>query len=103
MDPDVKNDRFHRQLHLILKTFVAAQAPGALRDIKLQLGNNSAIVDLYIPLQFIIGDVEGGDQLCSRFAYRGRVCNPLCRTCDVSFDDPADTTVYCQWICVADG
>jgi hypothetical protein len=70
--------------------------------IKLQLGNDSAIVDLYVPLQFIIGDVECGDQLCSRFSYHGIVCNCLCRTCDVSFDDSADTTVYCQWISVAD-
>jgi hypothetical protein len=35
-------------------------------------------VTLYVPLQFIIGDVDGSDHLCSRFTYRGNACKQLC-------------------------
>ena len=72
--PDVKNWRFHVQLEEILRTYKAAQQPNALDGTKLQLGPFSKQVNLYVPLQFIIGDVEGGDQLCSRWNHRGATC-----------------------------
>ena len=99
---DEKNARFHVQLDLILSSFKKAQQPDQLRQIKLQLGNASKTVDLYVPLQFIIGDVEGGDQLSSRFSYRGKSCQRLCRTCDVSTENASDVNVLCSRIKVAD-
>ena len=60
------------------------------------------MVNLYVPLQFIIGDVEGGDQLCSRWSYRGAACKRLCRTCDVSTMESSNTRYYCNRIKVAD-
>ena len=102
MDPDLKNERFHRQLEVILKSFRQAHVLGSLHNIKLQLANASQVVDLYVPLQFIIGDVAGGDELCSRYSYRGPKCMRLCRTCDVTFNDAANTDIQCQRICVAD-
>jgi len=77
---NMKNECFHTQLQAILKSFKQAQVPGALHNIKLQLGSCSKTVNLYMPLQFIIGDVEGEDQLCSRFSYRLASCERLCRT-----------------------
>lgn len=100
--PDVKNHRFHVQLHEILKSFETAQAPGALEGIKLQLGGTSQIVNLYVPLQYIIGDVEGGDQLCSRYSYRGAACQRLCRTCNVSTENAGRTDLFCKRVRVAD-
>jgi hypothetical protein len=82
--PDTKNKRLHRQLAEILKSFYQAQEPNALFDIPICLGNVSKRVNLYVPLQFIIGDVEGGDHLCSRQTYRSKTCLRLRRTCDVS-------------------
>jgi hypothetical protein len=99
---DVKNERLHVQLHTILKSFKKAQKPNELLNMKLQLGSASKEVNLYVPLQFIIGDVEGGDQLCSRFSYRGMACNRLCRTCDVSTADAGNTEIACQRVKVAD-
>ena len=55
-----------------------------------------------MPLQFIIGDVEGGDQLSSRFSYRGKSCQRLCRTCDVSTENASDVNVLCSRIKVVD-
>ena len=100
--PDVKNERFHVQLDTILASFKAAQRPRAMHGVKLQLGHASKEVNLYVPLQFIIGDVEGGDQLCSRFSYRGLACKRLCRTCDISTEDAGRTDIDCNRICVAD-
>jgi hypothetical protein len=100
--PNVKNERFHTQLHEILQSFRQAQEPNALSDISLQLGTAIQRVNLYVPLQFIIGDVEGGDQLCSRWSYRGTACKRLCRTCDVSTANAARTDLTCTRIRVAD-
>ena len=99
---DIKNARFHTQLNVILESFKRAQSPGALHNLKLQLGSTSKVVNLYVPLQYIIGDVEGGDQLCSRYTYRGSACERLCRTCDVSTDNAGRTDLVCNRICVAD-
>jgi hypothetical protein len=63
--PAGKSLRLHKILDCILESFKAAQQPGALLNSKIQLGRVSKIVNLYVPLQFIIGDVEGGDQLTS--------------------------------------
>ena len=100
--PDVKNARFHTQLHAILRSYCKAQEPDALQNIPIQLGSYCKRVTLYVPLQFIIGDVEGGDQLCSRQSYRGKACKRLCRTCDVSTANAARTDLKCTRIRVAD-
>jgi hypothetical protein len=100
--PDTKNERLHWQLKEILKSFYQAQEPNALFDIPICLGNVSKRVNLYVPLQFIIGDVEGGDHLCSRQTYRGKTCLPLCRTCNVSTANAARTDLTCSRVHVAD-
>lgn len=79
-----KSLRLHLILDCILESFKAAQQPGALSNTKIRLGRVEKVVNLYVPLQFIIGDVEGGDQLTSRYHYRLKNCNRMCRTCDVS-------------------
>ena len=79
-----------------------AQQPNALPRTKLQLGGFSKEVNLYVPLQFIIGDVEGGNQLCSRWYSRQSNCPRLCRTCDVSTENAANTDINCNCILLAD-
>jgi hypothetical protein len=99
---DIKSERFHRQLEAILKSFFAAQAPGASHDVPVQLGNVLRRVNLYVPLQFIIGDVEGGDQLCSRQTYRRENCLRMCRTCNVSTANASRPDLECTRVRVAD-
>ena len=57
-----------------------------MNDITLQLWGIRQKVDLYLPLSFIIGDVEGGDALSGHNGSKGRTMNGarLCRTCDIS-------------------
>jgi hypothetical protein len=99
--PAGKSLRLHKILDCILESFKAAQQPGALSNSKIQLGRVSKIVNLYIPLQFIIGDVEGGDQLTSRYHYRLKDCNRICRTCDVSTANCNRSNHFCKRIKVA--
>jgi hypothetical protein len=96
-----KSQRLHRILDCILESFKAAQLPGALANTKIRLGREEKVVNLYVPLQFIIGDVEGGDQLCSRWSYRLKTCRRMCRTCDVSTLNCNKTTTICKRIEVA--
>ena len=60
------------------------------------------LVNPYVPLQFITGDVEGGDQRCSRYSYYGSNCQRMCRPCDVSTEDAARVDNICNCIKVAD-
>ena len=98
----MKSHRFHLILDCILETYKKAQKPGALRHSAITLGKYRRVVNLYVPLQFIIGDVEGGDQLCGRKGGRGMTCLRLCRTCDVSTACAANVNIVCNRICVAD-
>jgi hypothetical protein len=99
---DLKSHRKHLILDKILESFKAAQRPGALRNFNITLGRITRAVDLYLPLQFIIGDVEEGDQLCSRYSYRLHACPRICRTCDVPTIHCTRTDIQCTRICVAD-
>ena len=101
-DADTKNERFHTILECVLKSFKQAQLPGALHNIKMQLGDIARRCNLYMPLQFIIGDVEGGDMLCSRYTYRQLACKRLCRTCDVPTVEAGRTDIECNRIKVKD-
>ena len=100
--PDTKNERLHRQLAVILQSYYRAQEPNALSNIPIQLGTACQRVNLYVPLEFIIGDAEGGDHLCSRWTYRRETCLHLCRTCDVATVNATCTERRCNRIRVAD-
>jgi hypothetical protein len=99
---DIKNECFHRQLEVILRPLYATQEPGPLHDVPIQLGNVVKKVNLYVPLQFIVGDVEGGDQLCSRQTYHCEICQRMCRTCDVSTANAARPDLECNRVRVAE-
>jgi hypothetical protein len=92
-----KSQRLHQMLDCFLESFKAAQLPGALSNTKIQLGHKEKVVNLYVPLQFKIGDVEGGDQLCSCWSYRLKT---YC-TCNVSTLNCNKTTIRCNCIEVA--
>jgi hypothetical protein len=99
---DIKCECFHRQLEVILKSLYATQEPGALHIVPMQLGNVMQHVNLYVPLQFIIGDVEGGNQLCSCQTFRREICLRMCCTCDVSTANASRPDLECTRVCVDD-
>jgi hypothetical protein len=79
-----KHVRFQQMCNVLLKEVIEAQAPGGLDDVLLRLGPYEKVVNLKIPVAFIIGDAQGGDYICSRsLNYNGETGKRSCRTCDV--------------------
>jgi hypothetical protein len=99
---DVKNQRLHNIIRGILRTYIAAQAPDQLNGINLQLGPHSKVVNLYIPLAFIIGDIEGGNQLSGYRGFSRMDCPRVSMTCDCSTENAANIRVTCNRIKQAD-
>ena len=82
-----KHVRFQQMCNILLKELIAAQVPGALDNVVLSLGPYEKLVNLKIPVAFIIGDAQGGDFICSRsLTYNGMIAERACRTCDVGRD-----------------
>ena len=65
-----------------LHSLTVAQSPGHLDQIELQLGSASKVVNLKIPVMFIIGDNQGGDTICGRHIHYGRTARRISRMCD---------------------
>ena len=59
-----------------LSGLVEAQKPDALNDVPLQLGNKLKNVNIKIPIMYIIGDNQGGDTICGRKVYYGKMLVP---------------------------
>ena len=64
--PALKTFRMQQLYNAALSSLVNAQKPGALNGVRLQLGNKEKIVNIKIPIMFIIGDIQGGDTICGR-------------------------------------
>ena len=62
----VKLIRLMKLFSVALKSFIAAQQPGAMDNSYLVLGDRAKYVNLFIPLAFIIGDNQGGDNISGR-------------------------------------
>ena len=69
---------------MVLQSFRQAQQESALDNVELKLGNQSKLVNLKVPLAFIIGDIQGGDGICGRSAYYGPKARRICRMCDAT-------------------
>ncbi|HEY9299394.1 MAG TPA: hypothetical protein VIQ31_24145, partial [Phormidium sp.] len=59
-----------------------AQSKGHLDQVELQLGKKQKIVNLKIPIMFIIGDNQGGDVICGRNVHYGKSARRISRICD---------------------
>ena len=84
MDRNLKSKRENLFYETVLHSFIEAQKDGALDGVPLTLGNKTKIVNLKVPLAFIIGDIQGGDGICGRSAYYGKNARRICRMCDAS-------------------
>ena len=65
----LKTYRLQQLYKAALSSLVDAQKPGALDDIWIQLGNQEKIVNLKIPIMFIIGDNQGSDAISNWIIY----------------------------------
>ena len=68
----------------VFHSYKEAQKDGALDGVPLTLGNKTKIVNLKVPLAFIIGDIQGSDGICGRSAYYLKVAKYICCMCDAT-------------------
>ena len=81
----------------IMASLVEAQDYGNLNGITMQLGGwMKKNVDLYVPVAFIIADVQEADQNCSFYPSNTLGHKHVYCTCDVSVENACRTTVPCK-------
>ena len=84
LSKEYKSIRLNLLYKTVLTSFIEAQKPGALDDFELNLGGFFKIVNLKVPLAFIIGDVQGGDSICGHPAYYNQDAQRISRMCDAT-------------------
>ena len=70
-----------------LSNLVKAQKSTELHGINLKLGNRSKMVNMKIPIMFIIGDNQGKDTITGRPIHYGLSAKRISRTCDAGVDE----------------
>ena len=95
---DIKYTRIHQIIKAIINSFIKCQRDTSLHNITLALGPFTKLVNLKVPLAFIIGDMVGGDKLCSCSpSYQTTLCR-ICLKCNIYGKDTGDPLVECQKI-----
>jgi hypothetical protein len=97
----LRYQRLHNIFKAILETLVDAQAPHALDGIELTLGGVTKTVNIHVPVNFIIGDMQGGDNI---FACSHCYCNKmqhLCRKCNGNVWDAYNPVLKCRCMIMA--
>ena len=99
MSSDMKALRLHKIFDAVLQSFHDAQTGTSLKNVTLTLGeSNTKVVDLKVPLFYIIGDMQGGDKMCCTSAtYNTKLARP-CRKCNIKGSQLADPTINCKKI-----
>lgn len=91
------NRNYHRALRLLLKDLIAVQKDdGYICD--LIIGDHAnRNMHLKLKLVCVIGDCEGADHLCSRYASHSRYVTSLCRDCKCLTEDADRTDLECVY------
>ena len=77
-----KTKRLQQLYQAALQDLIKTQSDGSMNNIELRLGNKSKVVNLKIPLMFIIGDIQGGDAICGKNLHHGKTARRISRICD---------------------
>jgi hypothetical protein len=95
---ELKDERLHALFKTILARLIEAQELGALDDIPLLFGDETKIVNLKVPVIFIIGDMQGGDKICCTTCHYSNKLHRICQKCNVRGDESGDPLVKCKKI-----
>ena len=93
---EYKGKWLHAIFHMVLETFIQAQKSGMLDNITLTLGGIERVVNLCIPVVFIIGNMQGGDKICCSSAGFSNKMNHLCCKCNVHGNQAGNPFVSCK-------
>ena len=99
MSGEMKTHRLHTVFKTVLQSFHDAQQGTSLHNIHLSLGKvKQKVVNLKVPLFFIIGDMKGGDQMCcTSISYSVSLTRP-CRKCNVKGSELGNPNIQCEKI-----
>lgn len=92
----LRYQRLHAIFKAILESLLEAQEPNALDGISLTLGGVTKVVNIMVPVNFIIGDMQGGDKICACSPCYSNKMQRLCRKCNVKGSDADDPYVKCR-------
>jgi hypothetical protein len=98
LSQEVKAERLHAILKTIPATVIEAQQSGALDNIPLIFGDDTKVVNLKVPVIFIIGDMQGGDKICCTACNYSNKLHCLCCKCNVCGDESGNPLVQCKKI-----
>ena len=98
MSGDLKAHRLHTVYKAVLESFREAQRGTSLNNIALTLGDKQKVVNVKVPLFFIIGDMQGGDKMCCTSASYSTKLNRPCRKCNVNGKDLGNPNINCDRI-----
>jgi hypothetical protein len=96
LSQEVNAERLHAIFKTILATVIEAQQSGALDNIPLIFGDDTKLVNLKVPLIFIIGDMQGGDKICCTACNYSNKLHRLCCKCNVRGGESGDPLVQCK-------
>ena len=88
----------HQILDAILESFVKCQNDDSLHDIELCIAGKSKIMNIKIYCHVIIGDMQGGDKMCSTSACYSILMKRISRGCDASGENCGDPDIECKKI-----
>jgi hypothetical protein len=99
----VKLIRLFKLYSVALQSFIDAQQDGSMDNIYLVLGDKAKYVTMKIPLAFIIGDNQGGDNIAGRTCFYGIQAKRISRCCDATPDSYKDFSVHsCSYLRMQD-
>ena len=92
-----------RDYHVMLKEVLGSlieihRDPYLLDDFHLRIGNKVKLVNLRVPVAFVIADTQGADKLCGRYVSYNDLIQRLHRSCKCSPADACDTKHCCEWV-----
>jgi hypothetical protein len=93
---EYKGNWLHAIFCTVLESFIEAQNLGLLDNITLTLGGIEWVVNLRIPVIFIIGDMQGGDKMCCLSAGYSNKMSCLCCKCNICGNQSGEPFVKCQ-------
>ena len=86
---------------MLLETLLDAQLPNALDGIELTLGSVTKTVNIHVPVNFIIGNMQGGDKICACSpCYSNKMQWLFCK-CNVKGLDADNLFVKCHCMIMA--
>ena len=94
-----KARNYHHMLEYLLQGLIAIHTnPSLLDNFKLRIGNHVKVVNLCIPIAFIISDTQGADRLCGRYVNYTEKIQRIHRSCLCHPSDAAQTTETCDFV-----